>query len=114
MTIFELDRMATNFSLDVLKLGKEMNDTGWENLSEWFVYSGLDVGKYIARSAVCFEEDDFADELKKALNKANETDYWLGVIYSAEIISKLRYEILKYKCNRIRIELSKALRNINN
>ena len=113
MTIIELRKMTENFSVDVYRLGNEMNSAGWENLSDWFTYSGLDIGRYVARSCGCIEVTDFIEELKIAMNRANETNYWLGVIYSAEIISKIRYEILKYKCNKIRIEIAKAIKNAN-
>ena len=111
MTIIELRKMTENFSVDVYRLGNEMNSAGWENLSDWFTYSGLDIGRYVARSCGCIEVTDFIEELKIAMNRANETNYWLGIIYSAEIISKIRYEILKYKCNKIRIEIAKAIKN---
>lgn len=110
MTLLELDKMATSFAVEIIKLTEELNTNGWESLADWVFYSGTQIGVKIARSKASWDAKDFISEISPAFTRANETLHWLDTLYDAELINWGRYELLKYKCNRIRIEISKAIK----
>lgn len=110
MTLLELEHISTKFSIETIKLAENLKAKKQESLAEWLVLSATTVASKIAISKAAADIEDFLFELTEALNKANETLYWLNIIFEANHIDIIRYELLKYKCNRIRIELSKAIR----
>lgn len=110
MTILVLEKMTTAFAVDILKLSNSLIDKDQDNLADWLFYSCTQIGVKVARAKATFETENFISEMKDALSKANETVYWLEIIYENEFITTVRYEIFKYKCNQIRIELSKAIK----
>ena len=110
MSLIELDKMTEFFAVDIIKLTDELNEKNWESLADWVFYSGTQIGVNISKSKVSSDAKDFISEISAAFTRANETLYWLDILYDAELISRIRYEYLKYRCNRIRIEISKALR----
>lgn len=111
MTILELKRKTVKFAVESLKIVNLLIDENQDNLAEWLFYSSTQIGVSISRAKAALEPNDFILEMKESFSKASETIYWLDIIYENNFIKTIRYEILKYKCNNIRIEISKALKN---
>ena len=110
MTLLELEHITTKFSIKIIKLAENLKAEKQESLAEWLALSATTVAAKISRSKAASDIEDFISELREATNKANETLYWLNIIFETNHIDIIKYEFLKYKCNRIRIELSKAIR----
>ncbi len=113
MTLAELENIATKFSVKIIKLAEDLKAKKQDSLAEWLALSGTTMAAKISRSKGAFDAEDFISELSESMNKANETLYWLNVIFEAELINTVKYELLKYNCNKIRIELSKAIKKAN-
>ncbi len=113
MTLLELEHISTKFSVKIIKLAEDLKAKKQDSLAEWLALSGTTMAAKISRSKGAFDAEDFISELSESMNKANETLYWLNVIFEAELINTVKYELLKYNCNKIRIELSKAIKKAN-
>ncbi len=71
---------------------------------------GTSIGANIRESEHGESIDDFKHKLKVALKEANESLYWLEILYQAEYIDASQYESMKNDC----IELNKLLISIIN
>ena len=114
MTIIHLYNMALDFSSDILNLSEDLHNRGQESLSDWFALRGLTVGAKIAKASEASDAKDFIETMNEATLKANEALYWIDVIHEAGYMGKIKYELLKYKCNKIRIEIHKACKAAEN
>lgn len=110
MTIQELYDMAEKFSVNIIILAEELKAKDQRSLAEWTALSAETVVSKIKFAKSADDAEKFICELCEAMNKVNESLYWIDIIYTAELIGTIRYELLKYKCNKIRIEISKAIK----
>ena len=67
--------------------------------------SGKSIGANVREAEHAESIDDFKHKLKIALKEANESLYWLEILYHAEYIDSKSYESMKSEC----IELNKLL-----
>ena len=76
--------------------GKEIADMGDEKsefvMSKQLLRCGASRGANIAESEHAQSTADFISKLYIALKEANETKYWLTLLYKAEFLSETEYE----------------------
>lgn len=110
MTMKELEKMTVGFAVDTLKLSNFLIDKEMDSLADWLFHSGTQIGVHVARAKAASTAEDFISEMNEAFSQANKALYWIDIIYENELTDRIRYETVKYRCNRIRIEISKAIR----
>lgn len=102
-------KKSYSFALRIVKLYQFLNKEKNEYvLSKQILRSGTSVGANIAESEHAQSKKDFLNKINISLKEANETNYWLDLLFDANYIDKASYESLK---NDI-IELIKLLASI--
>jgi four helix bundle protein len=74
-------------------------------LSKQMLRSGTAIGALIKESEFAQSRKDFLNKLYIALKEANETQYWIELLFETEYITKTEFDSLSTDC----IELLKLL-----
>ena len=84
------------FALRVIKLAQFLQDEKREFvLSKQVLRSGTAIGALIREAEHAQSRPDFINKMNIALKEANETDYWIELLYQAELITKTSYDDLQ-------------------
>ena len=98
-----------NFALRIVKLYQFLNQEKKEYvLSKQLLRSGTAIGALVRESEQAESKLDFIHKLAIAQKKANETDYWLELLFRSEYLNETQFQSLK---NDI-IEINKILASI--
>lgn len=110
-----LDR-CIQFSIKINKLRKYLRERQHEyNNSDQIQRSGASIGANYSEACDAESRADFVHKLGIAQKEANETIYWLKVLYGSELISQEQYdELMKdvqeiYKILAASIKTTKGL-----
>ena len=91
----ELLNKCIDFSIEITKLRKFLRETQHEyNIAEQIQRSGTSIGANYSEACDGESRADFVHKLGISLKEANETIYWLKVLYGSELISKEKYDEL--------------------
>ena len=71
--------------------------------------SGTSIGANIREAQYANSRADFISKLQIALREANETGYWLELLFRTNYISEAEYQSLDSACTRIRVMLIASL-----
>lgn len=84
-----------DFAIRIIKLYRYLIDAKKEFvLSKQILRSGTAIGALIREAEQAESKADFIHKLSIALKEANETDYWLQLLYQTEYINKKEFEII--------------------
>ena len=82
-----------NFAIRIVKLYKYLNEEKKELiLSKQMLRSGTSIGAMVSESEHSESKSDFIHKLSIAQKEANETLYWLKLLYMTDYISQNVYE----------------------
>lgn len=97
------------FALRIVKLCRYLADEHKEfTLSRELLSAGTNIGRYVKAAVGGESRESFVTNMGRALQKADETEYWLQLIHFAELINAKEYESI----DSDRKELAKMLTNI--
>ena len=83
------------FSVKINKLRKYLREVQHEyNNSDQIQRSGTSIGANYSEACDGESKADFVHKLGIAQKEANETIYWLKVLYGSELITKVQYDDL--------------------
>ena len=86
---------CVNFSVKINKLRKYLREEQHEyNNSDQIQRSGTSIGANYCEACDAESKADFVHKMGIALKEANETMYWLRVLYGSEFIKKEQYDEL--------------------
>ena len=81
------------FALRMIKLYQYLKDEKKEyTLSKQLLRSGTSVGAMIRESEQAESKADFIHKLAIAQKEANETEYWIELLFQSEYLDKQQYE----------------------
>jgi len=81
--------MSTLFAVRIIKLYKHLTfDIHEPVISKQIYRSGTSIGANIAESKKAQSTADFINKLNIALKEANETEYWLELLFLSDYIDK--------------------------
>ena len=84
------------FALRVVKLGHFLCQEHKEFvLAKQLLRSGTAVGALVREAEHAESKADFTHKLSIALKEANETDYWIELLYQSQLIDKNGYDSIK-------------------
>ena len=63
--------------------------------------SGTSIGANIREAEFAESKEDFKHKLKIALKEANETEYWLDILYAGEYIGENQYNGMIFDCKEL-------------
>jgi four helix bundle protein len=80
------------FALGVIKLCKYLNEEKREFiLSKELLIAGTNVGKHVKEAVNAESRQTFINEFAIARRKASETEYWLQLMFQAELLTFAEY-----------------------
>ena len=92
--------------LRIVKSLKEKHET---IISTQIGRSGTSIGANIREAQYAHGKADFIAKLQIALKEANETGYWLELLYRTNYISETDYKALDSACTSIRVMLVSSI-----
>ena len=83
------------FAVKVVNLYKFLTENKKEFvLSKQLLKSGTSIGANISEAQRAQSKADFISKMSIALKEANETEYWLRLLYETQYIGKPQFKIL--------------------
>ena len=76
--------------------------------------SGTSIGANINESQYAQSKADFVSKLQIALKEANETSYWLKLLFETKYISEEKHKELESVCSRLRVMLISSCKTAKN
>ncbi len=98
------------FAIEIVTLYKVLAERKELVLSKQLLRSGTSIGSNIRESEHAQSKADFIHKLSIALKEANETEYWLDLLYETKYVSESDFQSIKPKV----IEILKILVSIIN
>ncbi len=99
-----------SFAIEVVSLYKVLVERKEFVLSKQLLRSGTSIGANIREAEHAQSKADFINKLSISLKEANETEYWLDILFETNYLTKIEFENTKPKI----IELLKLLTSIIN
>ena len=97
-----LKTKSFDFAVRIVNLYKFLKkDYNEFMLSQQIVSSGTAIGALIREAEHAESIKDFAHKLNIGLKEANESKYWLDLLYATEYINKKMYESLNSDCEEL-------------
>ncbi len=89
------------FALNIVKLYQYLTDSKKEYiLSKQMLRSGTAIGALVRESEHAESKADFIHKLSIALKEANESEYWLDLLYKSDYIDKTILNLIKLRLNK--------------
>lgn len=98
------------FSVDIIKLVKELKMKKESIISNQIGRSGTSIGANIREAQYAHGKADFIAKLQIALKEANETGYWLELLKKTEYIDESTFKRLDDMCTGLRAMLVSSIR----
>jgi four helix bundle protein len=91
-----------DFALRIINLYKYLNENKKEFvLSKQLLRSGTSIGANIRESEHAESRADFIHKLSISLKEANETNYWIELLYFSKYIEEKEYQSINNDCLQI-------------
>ena len=98
------------FAVEIVYLYKILIEKKEFVLSKQLLRSGTSIGANIREAEHAQSKADFIHKLSISLKEANETEYWLDLLYETKFLSEIEFQSIKAKV----IEILKLLTSIIN
>ena len=98
------------FAIEIVSLYKILVERKEFVLSKQLLCSGTSIGANVRESEHAQSKADFIHKLSIALKEANETEYWIDLLFETNYLSQTEFENIKPSI----IELLKLLTSIIN
>lgn len=83
------------FALQIIKVVQYLQDEKREYiLSKQLMRSGTAIGALIREAEQAQSRPDFVHKMNIALKEANETDYWIDLLFQSQLMPQDRYDAL--------------------
>lgn len=105
----KLAEQSMDFAVQIINLVKELKGKHESVISNQIGRSGTSIGANIREAKYAHGTADFISKMQIALKEANETGYWLELLYKTDYISSEQYSILESKCKSIRAMLVSSI-----
>lgn len=101
----KLSDQSMEFAVQIINLVKMLKEQRESIVSNQIGRSGTSIGANIREAKYAHSKADFVSKLQIALKEANETGYWLELLYKTNYISETQYNALESKCKSLRAML---------
>lgn len=106
----KLRELSMDFSVEIINLVKYLKSNRETIIANQIGRSGTSIGANICEAQYAQGKKDFISKLEIALKEANETGYWLELLYKTNYIDSRQYKTLSDKCAVIRVMLISSCR----
>ncbi|MBQ7671172.1 MAG: four helix bundle protein [Clostridia bacterium] len=105
----QLSTQSMDFAVSVINLVKDLKAKHESVISNQIGKSGTSIGANIREAQYAHGKPDFISKLQIALKEANETGYWLELLYRTDYIDEQTYKTLDNACASIRVMLISSI-----
>ena len=105
----ELSIQSMNFAVQIINLVKDLKLKHETVISNQIGRSGTSIGANIREAQYAHGKPDFIAKMQIALKEANETGYWLELLYKTDYIDEQTYKSLDSACTSIRVMLISSI-----
>ncbi len=109
MSESKLRTQSVDFAVSIINLVKYLKEGRESIISNQIGRSGTSIGANIREAQYAHGKADFISKLQIALKEANETGYWLELLYRTNYISEEQYRSLDSACTSIRVMLISSI-----
>lgn len=110
MTESKLRTKSMDFAVAIIELVKELKGKRESIISNQIGRSGTSIGANIREAQYAHGKADFVAKLQIALKEANETGYWLELLFRTGYLSEEAYRHLDSECTGLRVMLVASVR----
>ena len=104
-----------DFALKIVAISRDIANNSKEfDLTRQLKRSGTAIGALIRESEHAESKADFIHKLSISLKEANETEYWIDLLYKAGYMNDCQYNSIRFdigELNRLLISILKTLKN---
>ncbi|MBR4905571.1 MAG: four helix bundle protein [Clostridia bacterium] len=104
-----LSIQSIDFAISIIELVKTLKEKKESIISNQIGRSGTSIGANIREAQYAHGKADFIAKLQIALKEANETGYWLELLYKTDYISEQTYKAFDSSCASIRVMLISSI-----
>ena len=108
----KLSVQSMDFAVSIINLVKELKLKKENIISYQIGRSGTSIGANIREAQYAHGKADFVSKLQIALKEANETGYWLELLYKSNYITEEQYKSLDSACTSIRVMLISSVNTV--
>jgi len=101
----KLRSQSMDFAVSIINLVKHLKERHESIISNQIGRSGTSIGANIREAQYAHSKADFVAKLQIALKEANETGYWLELLFRTQYLSEKEYTSLDAMCTSIRVML---------
>ena len=109
MSESKLRIQSMDFAVSIISLVKALREKRESIISNQIGRRGTSIGANIREAQYAHSKADFIAKLQIALKEANETGYWLELLYRTQYISEEEYKTLDSACTSIRVMLISSI-----
>ena len=106
----ELSIQSMDFAVQIINLVKDLKSKHETVISNQIGRSGTSIGANIREAQYAHGKPDFIAKMQIALKEANETGYWLELLYKTDYIDEQTYKSLDFACASIRVLLISSIK----
>lgn len=105
----KLSVQSMEFAVSIINLVKDLKEKRETIISNQIGRSGTSIGANIREAHYAHSKSDFIAKLQISLKEANETGYWLELLYKTNYIDENTYKTLNNACTSIRVMLISSI-----
>ncbi len=105
----QLSVQSMDFAVSIINLVKELKSKHETVISGQIGRSGTSIGADNREAQYAHGKPDFIAKLQIALKEANETGYWLELLYKTGYIDEQTYKSLDSVCTSLRMMLISSI-----
>ena len=109
MSESKLRTQSMDFAISIINLVKRLKAMRESIISNQIGRSGTSIGANIREAQYAHGRADFIAKLQIALKEANETGYWLELLFKTDYLSEADYKALDSVCTSIRVMLISSI-----
>ena len=114
MSESKLRELSMEFSVEIIELVKYLKSIKESIISNQIGRSGTSIGANIREAKYAHGTADFISKMQIALKEANETGYWLELLYKTNYIGEEQYNFHESKCKSLRAMLVASINTAKN
>ena len=105
----KLSAQSMDFAISIINLIKHLKENKEHIISNQIGRSGTSIGANIREAQYAHGKADFIAKIQIALKEANETGYWLELLFKTNYITEKQYKELDTVCTGLRAMLVESV-----
>ncbi|MBR3947872.1 MAG: four helix bundle protein [Clostridia bacterium] len=105
----KLSVCSMNFAVEIIALVKDLKLKKENIIANQIGRSGTSIGANIYEAQYAHGKADFISKMQIALKEANETGYWLELLYRTQYIDESTYKKMNSMCTGLRAMLISSI-----